>query len=170
MSTEKWFSAAFEKAREALHRGEVPVGCVLVYKDQIIGSGGNEVNLAKNASRHAELVAIDEARKWCESNNENSDDVLSDCTLYVTVEPCIMCAAALRQCGITNVMYGCANERFGGCGSVLSIHTDKLESLGKPLNCVSGIQAEKAVDILKQFYSGENENAPEEKRKIKSKP
>lgn len=112
------------KAREALQKSEVPVGCIMVYKNQVIGTGRNEVNKTKNATRHAELVAMDQVKLWCESECLNFEDVLHECCLYVTVEPCIMCAAALRLLGIPKVVFGCANERFGGCGSILNIHTD----------------------------------------------
>lgn len=117
-------SAFFLKARDALEEGEVPVGCVIVYQNQVIGTGRNQVNETKNATRHAELVAIDQVKTWCMSKCLSFEDVLHDCCLYVTVEPCIMCAAALRFVGIPRVVFGCANERFGGCGSILNIHTD----------------------------------------------
>ena len=104
--------------------GEVPVGCILVYKDQIIGKGRNRVNETRNATRHAEMVAIDQVKHWCQKKDVMLKNVSAECTLYVTVEPCIMCSAALRILGISKVVYGCANERFGGCGSILNIHSD----------------------------------------------
>ena len=116
------------KAREALKVGEVPVGCIMVYKNEVIGTGRNEVNETKNATRHAEMVAIDQVKLWCKNERLSFEDVLRDCSLYVTVEPCIMCAAALRLLGIPKVVFGCANERFGGCGSILSIHTDNYST------------------------------------------
>ena len=97
----------------------------MVYKNQIIGTGRNEVNETKNATRHAELVAIDQVKLWCEKQCLCFEEVLRDCCLYVTVEPCIMCSAALRYLGVPKVVFGCANERFGGCGSILNIHTDE---------------------------------------------
>lgn len=100
------------------------MGCVIVYQNQVIGTGRNQVNETKNATRHAELVAIDQVKTWCMSKCLSFEDVLHDCCLYVTVEPCIMCAAALRFLDIPRVVFGCANERFGGCGSILNIHTD----------------------------------------------
>lgn len=163
----KWMERTFEYAEEAMRNREVPVGCILVYEDKEIATGCNEVNETKNATRHAEIVAIDKVIQWCQHEGLNVDDVFKDSTLYVTVEPCIMCAAALRQVGVRKVVYGCANERFGGCGSILSIHTDELPDLGVKLECVGGVMADRAVSILKEFYKGENSNCPEEKRKVK---
>ena len=113
----------------------------MVYKNQIIGTGRNEVNETKNATRHAELVAFDQVKLWCEKRCLCFEEVLRECCLYVTVEPCIMCSAALRYLGVPKVVFGCANERFGGCGSILNIHTDEYPistqrvPQQKPLNC-----------------------------------
>ncbi len=110
------------QASLALSQGEVPVGCVIVYNDKVIGEGCNEANRTKNATRHAEMLAIEGVREYCRLNNVNCQDVLNHSTLYVTTEPCIMCAMALRFVGIKLVVYGCSNPRFGGCGSVLPVH------------------------------------------------
>lgn len=166
-TTFTWMEKAFEYAEDALANGEVPVGCILVYKDALLATGRNEVNETKNATRHAEVVAIDRVLDWCTINDKDWREVFRDCTLYVTVEPCIMCTGALRNIGIGRVVYGCRNERFGGCGSVLSVHTDHLPQLGPKFDCFEGIMGEKAVNILKNFYKGENTNAPVTKRKIK---
>lgn len=163
----KWMMKSFDLAKEALKAGEVPVGCIIVYSDEIIAIGRNEVNETKNATRHAEIVAIDHVLRWSKENNLDSDTVFSKSVLYVTVEPCIMCAGALRQVGILLVVFGCHNERFGGCGSILSIHDANILSLGPSFQCIGGVMKEKAIDLLKKFYQGENPNAPEEKRKVK---
>lgn len=163
-----WMERTFELAEEALKCGEVPVGCLLVHDGQEIAVGKNEVNETKNATRHAEIVAIDKVLKYCEENGIDSKTVFRTCVLYVTVEPCIMCTGSLRQMEIPLVIYGCANERFGGCGSILSVHSDDLPSLGPPLQCIRGAMADRAVNLLKDFYRGENPNAPESKRKIKN--
>ncbi|KAI6071250.1 TRNA-specific adenosine deaminase 2 [Aix galericulata] len=85
---------ALDVARGALEVGEVPVGCLLVYEGRVLGEGRNEVNETKNPTRHAEMVAIDQVLDWCQQNNKNHEEVFSNSVLYVTVEPCIMCAAA----------------------------------------------------------------------------
>ncbi|XP_072218218.1 tRNA-specific adenosine deaminase 2 [Leuresthes tenuis] len=157
---EKWMSSAFEMAREALENKEVPVGCLMVYKDEVVGKGRNEVNETKNATRHAEMVALDQVLDWCRRSNLDLKGVCEQTALYVTVEPCIMCAAALRLLNIPMVVYGCRNERFGGCGSVLDISSANLPQTGTKFKCVSGHRAEEAVEMLKTFYKQENPNAP----------
>ncbi|KAB1275638.1 tRNA-specific adenosine deaminase 2 [Camelus dromedarius] len=156
------FHFAFQ-AREALENIEVPVGCLMVFNNEVVGKGRNEVNQTKNATRHAEMVAIDQALDWCRHSGKNSSEVFEHTVLYVTVEPCIMCAAALRLIKIPLVVYGCQNERFGGCGSVLDIASADLPNTGRPFRCIPGYRAEEAVEMLKTFYKQENPNAPKSK-------
>ena len=164
------------QAEEALQNGEVPVGCMIVYNDCVIGKGRNEVNITKNATRHGEMIAIDQVKKYCELNGLECSNVFRQCCLYVTVEPCIMCAGALRLLCIPKVVYGCANERFGGCGSILNIHSDAYEDVPgnpcnidhwpcKPFDALSGVYAEQAIDLLQRFYLQTNPNAPKPKIK-----
>ena len=109
--------------------------------------------------------------KHCETHGLDIHAVFQAITVYVTVEPCIMCASALQQLGIPLVIYGCANERFGGCGSVLNVTgtgTDCAESkavTSTGFKCISGLYAGEAISLLKQFYKGENPNAPFPKSK-----
>uniref|UniRef100_H2Y774 CMP/dCMP-type deaminase domain-containing protein n=1 Tax=Ciona savignyi TaxID=51511 RepID=H2Y774_CIOSA len=165
----KWMEVAFNYAEHALTNGEVPVGCVIVFNNsEELAVGRNRVNELKNATRHAELVAIDEALEKINSqlwrnehpNITDSSEVFKNCVLFVTVEPCIMCCAALRAMKIPKVVYGCNNERFGGCGSVLSIHSDKLldSSLGPVLSSIGGQQTLRAINLLKDFYKQDNPN------------
>jgi len=90
---------------------------------------------------------------------------LSQCHLYVTCEPCIMCAAALAQVGIGRVVFGCRNDKFGGCGSILRMNEKQADSRGYPI--VSGILEKQAINLLRSFYNRENFNAPDSKRKRK---
>ncbi|XP_066533066.1 tRNA-specific adenosine deaminase 2 isoform X2 [Hoplias malabaricus] len=159
----KWMNKAFDMAKDALENGEVPVGCLMVYKDEIIGKGRNEVNETKNATRHAEMVALDQVLDWCCLRQLDPKEVCKHTVLYVTVEPCIMCTAALRLLHIRLVVYGCKNERFGGCGSVLDISSDALPNTGTSFKCISGHRADEAVEMLKTFYKQENPNAPKPK-------
>jgi MafB19-like deaminase len=103
---------------------------------------------------------------WGSGRLHNVAD-LSRCTLYVTCEPCIMCAAALAQVRIHRVVFGCHNERFGGCGSILHLHQDqtKYNHHGYPIK--SGVCKADAVKLLQSFYDRENFHAPEDKRKKK---
>jgi len=194
----KWMLLAMELAREALAAGEVPVGCVFVHQSTVVGRGRNRVNESRNATRHAEMVAIDDLRAnykpsrygACSSSTDDElscvdtisthsqsaavDDssrrdwvntVLKECTLYVNVEPCVMCAAAVRMLQVPTVVFGCCNERFGGCGSVLDVTHNSLASPYPPMECVKGVLADESVALLKNFYKGENPNAPCPKKK-----
>ena len=114
-------------------------------EDSIIASASNKTNITSNATRHAELVAYD--RFMASRCNK---DILR-CELYVTVEPCIMCAAALARIGIKRVYYGCRNDKFGGNGSILSCHS--LESMSSDLDTsyhvVPGVIENEAVELLR---------------------
>ena len=182
MDHEIWMKQALKVAQKGLSQGEVPVGCVLVYKGEVISEGHNEVNVTMNATRHAEIVAYDKLLNYCQKNNLNVTELCHHLTVYVTVEPCVMCACALRLAGICQVVYGCDNERFGGCGSVLDVHnkplytqsmtTEKVMSpsteavedkrdavmLSPLLVTTSGILKIEAVKLLQQFYEGNNPN------------
>ncbi|XP_053737990.1 tRNA-specific adenosine deaminase 2 [Synchiropus splendidus] len=156
----KWMSHAFHAARQALRSGEVPVGCLLVHQDQVVASGRNQVNESKNATRHAEMVALDQFLDWCRQGDRPVGEACARTVLYVTVEPCVMCAAALRLLRVPVVVFGCRNERFGGCCSVLDISSADLQQSGSGFQCLSGHRAEEAVQMLKTFYKQENPNAP----------
>ncbi|KAL0967448.1 hypothetical protein UPYG_G00252370 [Umbra pygmaea] len=166
---EKWMVCAFDMAKEALKNGEVPVGCLMVYNNEILGKGRNEVNETKNATRHAEMVALDQVLDWCRHRDLDPRTVCEQTVLYVTVEPCIMCAAALRLINVPLVVYGCNNDRFGGCGSVLDIPSAELPQTGSSFKCISGFRAEEAVEMLKTFYKQENPNAPKPKMRKECK-
>ncbi|EPR62740.1 putative CMP/dCMP deaminase, zinc-binding [Toxoplasma gondii TgCatPRC2] len=163
-----FMSAALEEARLALKEGEVPVGCVLVDSKtrQVVSRGRNATNRTKNATRHCELEALDAYMALLPPPNIGGVEPrvdLSSIDLFVTCEPCVMCAVALQCSGVKRVFYGCGNDRFGGCGSVLSFHK-RLSEQWKGLECYSGIFREEAIDLLRSFYSRGNPNAPEEKR------
>eukprot|EP00457_Paulinella_chromatophora_P012734 gb/GEZN01012967.1/.p1 GENE.gb/GEZN01012967.1/~~gb/GEZN01012967.1/.p1 ORF type:complete len:331 (-),score=36.96 gb/GEZN01012967.1/:52-1011(-) len=155
---------ALEQARLALDRDEVPVGCVFVQRTtgQVLAATHNQTNKKRNATRHCEFEAIDFILLHCKLDVS----VLVGCDLYVTVEPCIMCASALRLVRIGRVFYGCANQRFGGNGSVFSLHQPEspgfVDTPGYPSH--GGIRAQEAIDLLKEFYERGNRSAPPEKR------
>jgi tRNA-specific adenosine deaminase 2 len=165
-STLKWMKKALSVGKKALEVKEVPVGCVLVYKDEtVIGEGHNLTNHTKNPTRHAEFVAIDQALDWCVNNNLEWLEVFKSTTLYVTCEPCIMCASALRHMAISKCVYGCSNERFGGCGSVLDLSNNNVMNSGWSYSIESDVCADLAITLLKAFYSEENPFAPDPKSK-----
>ncbi|WVZ56760.1 hypothetical protein U9M48_007247 [Paspalum notatum var. saurae] len=162
---------ALEQAKSALDNLEVPVGCVIVEDGKVISSGSNKTNATRNATRHAEMEAIDVLlRQWQSMGLDQPQvaDKFAGCDLYVTCEPCIMCATALSILGIREVYFGCANDKFGGCGSVMSLHkgstssSDDLSrcqaSKPKGFKCTGGIMAEEAVALFRCFYEQGNPN------------
>ncbi|KAF9257773.1 cytidine deaminase-like protein [Marasmius fiardii PR-910] len=160
-----WMREAIQMAEEALSSGEVPVGCVFVRDGKVIAKARNRTNELRNATRHAELEAIDQILADKELTPEVSQYPLSTTTLYVTVEPCIMCASALRQMGIREVFYGCGNDRFGGCGSVLGVNKELHHPIHPLYDATGGFRREEAIMILRRFYITENTNAPVPKSK-----
>ncbi len=247
---ELYMKEALNVAERALKVGEVPVGCVVVLRNHplahdgesvIISHGANQVNATRDATRHAEVVAIDrlltgsvstdqlrlsptadtkgsslgtkvpesvkQARKelwedrwvnvpndpnhWKNSfgwrKNERDElrslEIFRHCCLYVTCEPCIMCAAALATVGIRRVVYGCRNDRFGGCGSLLNLHQREgigkgedhdygdgdgdLDSKSQGYEIRTGVLESQAISLLRSFYDRENFHAPDDKRKRK---
>ena len=107
--------AALREAQRALDEGEVPVGCVIVHQGQIIGRGSNQMERLADATAHAEIVAIGAASTALQSWR------LTDCTLYVTLEPCAMCAGAMVNARVGRVVYGALDAKAGACGSVLNV-------------------------------------------------
>ncbi|KAF8727172.1 hypothetical protein AX14_007540 [Amanita brunnescens Koide BX004] len=160
-----WMRKAMEMAEEALAANEVPVGCVFVRNGLIIAKARNRTNELRNGTRHAELEAIDEILANKSLTLGFAHYPLADTTLYVTVEPCIMCASALRQLGIKEVFYGCENERFGGCRGVISVNDELPHPVHPPYTATGGYCREEAIIILRRFYITENMNAPVPKSK-----
>ncbi|GAB5358233.1 hypothetical protein AAMO2058_000440500 [Amorphochlora amoebiformis] len=113
-----------------------------------------------DATQHCEMIALRSSQAFTE------DGILEGSTLYVTCEPCIMCAGAIRLCGISRVVFGCKNLQFGGCGSVLSIH-NQTGLQGTSFNFSNGLRAMEAAELLRQFYAGKNPRAPEKSKSKK---
>ena len=112
---EKYMRAALKQAEKAYNLGETPIGCVIVHEDKIIARGYNRRNTDKNPLAHAEVAAIRKASK------KLGDWRLEECTLYVTLEPCQMCAGAIVQSRIPRVVVGCMNPKAGCTGSILNL-------------------------------------------------
>ncbi|KAJ0173717.1 hypothetical protein K1T71_010866 [Dendrolimus kikuchii] len=151
---------ALQLAGEALAAKEVPVGCVFTIDGEIIAESRNTVNATRNPTRHAEINCIDYVYDYCKANNIDYQIYFSNITVYVTVEPCIMCATALSNLNIREVIYGCANDRFGG-KTVVDVSNYYIQSY----SLTGNILANEAMALLKQFYKGVNPNAPELKVK-----
>ncbi|KAI3997286.1 hypothetical protein MKX01_009130 [Papaver californicum] len=170
---------AIEQAKIALNSLEVPVGCVIVEGEKVIASGRNRTNETRNATRHAEMEATDYLLEQWKKNGLSKKEIgirFSKCDLYVTCEPCIMCASAISFLGIKAVYYGCANDKFGGCGSILSLHsrnTEHLPSGGASemkgcFTCKGGVMASEAVSLFRSFYDQGNPNAPKPHRPVQA--
>lgn len=160
----KMMSLALFVGYRALKSNETPVACIIVDDDKVLATGFNGTNDTLNGTRHAEFIAIDKVLHMVVPKRNHGDiaavrAAFAQVTLYVTVEPCIMCASALKQLGIGKVVYGCANDRFGGNGTVLSIHNDGILPL---LNYMSygGILRTEAIQLLRNFYIQDNITAP----------
>ncbi|KAL4298721.1 hypothetical protein AHAS_Ahas17G0029200 [Arachis hypogaea] len=173
--TVRLMKLAIDQANLAMDSLEVPVGCVIVDDGKVISCGRNRTTETRNATRHAEMEAVDVLLEQWQKNGLSMSEVaekFSNCTLYVTCEPCIMCASALSILGIKEVFYGCSNDKFGGCGSILSLHQSSTDSpnnevpLGKGFKCTGGIMASEAVLLLRTFYEQGNPNAPKPYRPV----
>jgi tRNA-specific adenosine deaminase 2 len=153
---ESFMSEALIEARKSLYEfKEVPVGCVLVYKNEIIARGHNLVTQTANPTRHAEFVCIDQVLEFSKENSLNFNDVFREIIVVVTVEPCIMCMTALYNLKVKEIIYGCKNDRFGGA-TVVNV----ANLLNNSTKITSGVNEEEAMRLLKEFYQGENPSAP----------
>lgn len=155
---------ALVEAKKALYEfSEVPVGCVFLLKNQkIIARGHNLVNTTKNATRHAEFVCIDQVLEYCKTNNLKPDEIFPQITVVVTVEPCIMCASALFELNVDQVVFGANNDRFGGTTVV-----DVSQIIPNKTKIQGGLMEDAAMNLLKDFYKCQNPSAPIPKVKVK---
>lgn len=142
---EKYMREALKQAKKAYALGEVPIGCVIVYEGKIIGRGYNRRNTDKNTLCHAEITAIRKASKVI------GDWRLEGCTLYVTLEPCQMCAGAIVQARIPEVVMGCMNPKAGCAGSILNIL--EMPEFNHQVKVSRGILEQECSDMLKTFFT-----------------
>jgi len=141
---EKYMKEAIRQAKKAYALGEVPIGCVIVRGEKIIGRGYNRRNTDKSTLSHAEITAIKKASKAV------GDWRLEDCIVYVTLEPCQMCAGAIVQARVPLVVMGCRNPKAGCGGSVLNILQEP--SFNHQVDIVEGVLAEECGSLLKNFF------------------
>ncbi len=141
---EKYMRQALKQAKKAYALGEVPIGCVIVYEDKIIGRGYNRRNTDKNTLSHAEMTAINKASK------KMGDWRLEGCTLYVTLEPCQMCAGACVQARVDRVVIGSMSPKSGCAGSVLNIL--QLEQFNHQVEIMSGVLEQECSSMLSEFF------------------
>lgn len=141
---EKYMKEALKQAKKARDIEEVPIGCVIVYQDKIIGRGYNRRRIDKNTLSHAELNAIKKASK------KMGDWRLDDCEMYVTLEPCQMCAGAIVQSRIKKVYIGCMNPKAGCAGSILNLL--QVEKFNHQAEIIKGVLEEECSSIMKEFF------------------
>lgn len=141
---EKYMREAIRQAKKAYQREETPIGCVIVSGGRIIARGYNKRNWKKNTLAHAELIAINKAsRVTC-------DWRLEECTLYVTLEPCPMCAGAIVQARIPRVVIGCMNGKAGCAGSVANIL--QMQGLNHQAEITTGVLGEECSRLMTGFF------------------
>ena len=141
---EKYMKEALKQAKKAYALGEVPIGCVIVHEGKIIGRGYNRRNTDKNTLAHAEITAINKASKVI------GDWRLEECTLYVTLEPCQMCAGAIVQARIPAVVMGCMHPKAGCAGSILNIL--EMPQFNHQVKVTRGILEAECSQMLKTFF------------------
>ena len=152
---EKWMKEAIQLAHQAQAQDEVPIGCVIVKDGKIIARGYNRRNTDKNTLSHAELNAIRKAGRV------TGDWRLEGCTMYVTLEPCQMCAGALVQSRIDEVVIGCMNPKAGCAGSVMNLL--QMEQFNHQVRIVRGVLEEECSGMLSGFFRKLRNQKKEEK-------
>lgn len=143
---EKFMKQALLQAKKAKEIGEVPIGCVIVQDGKVIGRGYNRRNTDKSTLSHAEITAIRKASK------KLNDWRLENCTLYVTLEPCQMCAGAIVQARVKEVVIGAMNPKAGCAGSILNLFT--MKQFNHQVQTTYGVCEAECSQILKQFFAG----------------
>ena len=141
---EKYMKEALRQAKKASEAGDVPIGCVIVHEDKIIARGYNKRNQQKTALGHAEIVAIRKASK------KLGDWRLEECTMYVTLEPCPMCAGAIVQARIPKVVIGAMNPKAGCAGSILDLLQEKR--FNHQVDKVIGVLQEQCSQMMQDFF------------------
>jgi len=141
---EVYMSEALKEARKALEKEEVPVGAVVVHKGRIVARGHNQVECLKDPTAHAEMIALTSATNYLKSK------WLNDASLYVTIEPCSMCAGAMVLSRIKNLYFGARDPKTGACGSIINIASHK--KLNHRIKVKDGILEDECSFLLKEFF------------------
>ena len=141
---EIWMQYAFKEAEKAYEKKEIPIGAVVVFENRIIGKGHNQVETLRDPTAHAEMIALTSAAEYLSSK------VLLGCTLYVTLEPCPMCAGAIVLSKLEALYFGAYDNKSGSCGSVLNITNNR--SLNHQLSVTGGIMDDKCGELIRSFF------------------
>lgn len=137
--------AALQEAEKAFQSDEIPIGAVVVHNDRIIGRGYNQVEMLKDTTAHAEMLAITAA------SNHIQTKFLNECDLYVTVEPCMMCSGAILLSRLQNVYFGTYEPKFGSVGSLYNLLENN--KYNQNVNIFSGIYADESKGLLQKFFA-----------------
>ena len=140
-----WMRRALDQARRAFEADEVPIGAVVVHEEQVIGEGFNQREMLSDPTAHAEMIAITQAAQALGSWR------LDGCALYVTLEPCPMCAGAIVQARLPLVVYGCTDPKAGACDTLYRITTDPR--LNHRAQVVGGVLADRCAAVLSDFFA-----------------
>lgn len=151
----KFMRQAITQAKKAAQNKDVPIGCVIVYQGKVIARGYNRRNKDKTTLAHAEILAIKKASKVI------GDWRLEDCTMYVTLEPCQMCAGAIVQARIPKVVIGCMNPKAGCAGSIINILD--MKQFNHQVTTVKGVLEEECSALMKEFFAWLRESKKTEK-------
>lgn len=144
MSYEYYMNFAIEQARKAFEINETPIGSIIVYNDEIIAEGFNKRNTTKNPLAHAEIIAINQAANYI------GDWRLENCQMYVTLEPCPMCAGAIVQSRIPKIIFGAKNPKAGCAGSIINLL--QIQKLNHQVEIIDGVLENDCSFILKEFF------------------
>ena len=150
--TYRFMYAALQEAQKALDENEVPVGAVVVKDNKIIGRGYNQVEKLKDATAHAEMIALTAA------SNNLQDWHLDDCAIYVTLEPCVMCTGAMLSARIKELYFAVFDPKFGACGSLYNLAQEGKTN--HKIKVYSGIYADESQQLLKQFFDSLRKDKP----------
>jgi len=151
---DKFMAEALRQAEQAAERGEVPVGAVAVAAGRIVGRAGNQREMLKDPTAHAEMLVLTQAAAALESWR------LNGVTIYVTLEPCAMCAGAMVLARVARLVYGAADPKAGACGSVLNVIEHPALNHRVPVS--SGVLAERCGEVLKEFFTTRRRGADEQ--------
>ncbi|MBO4862806.1 MAG: tRNA adenosine(34) deaminase TadA [Eubacterium sp.] len=141
---EKYMRQAIRLAKKASENGDVPIGCVIVYEGKVIGRGYNRRNKDKSSLAHAEIMAIKKASKVM------GDWRLEGCRMYVTLEPCQMCAGAIVQARIPEIVIGCMNPKAGSAGSIINLLD--IKEFNHQVDITKGVLEKECSEILVSFF------------------
>ncbi|HLF17513.1 MAG TPA: tRNA adenosine(34) deaminase TadA [Candidatus Omnitrophota bacterium] len=141
---ERFMAEAFKMAQKAFECDEVPVGAVIIHKNQLIAKAHNQVETLKDPTAHAEMIAVTQAA------NALSQKWLEDCTMYVTLEPCAMCAGALVLSRIKRLVFGAKDPKAGACGSVMNI--THHPSLNHVIEIEGGLLENECAALMSEFF------------------